>query len=113
VDPVTYWQTLKHNAVQLFLAVDQLANVLCTLFTSPAWADETLSSRAWRAERKGRLMGRIWRPLIDLLFLWQRIDPPASGHCHQAYIRERDRVGLPPEMRDPLQTHQTNERTEP
>lgn len=105
------WQTIRHNLVQLFIAVDQVANVLCTLLTSPAWSDETLSSRAWRAERKGRVMGRIWRPLIDVLFLWQRIDPPATGHCHQAYIRERDRIGLPPEMREPLQTDKTRKGT--
>ena len=106
---MSYWKTLKHNAVQLFLAVDQLANVLVTLLTSPAWADETLSSRAYRAHRDGKVMGRVWLPIIDALFFWQRIDPPATGHCHQAYLRERMRVGLPPEMR----TTPTSERTDP
>jgi hypothetical protein len=36
---------------------------------------------------------------IDLLFFWQTIQPGAIGHCHQAYLRERERTGLPPEMR--------------
>jgi hypothetical protein len=90
---------LKHNLIQLFIAVDQVFNVLCTLFTSKAWADETLSSRAWRADQKGRVMGRFWRPVIDALFFWQEIEPSATGHCHQAYLRERSRANLPPEMR--------------
>lgn len=96
----TFLSTLKHNGVQLFIACDQLLNVLLTLLTSKAWADETLSSRAWRAETRGLLLGRASRPVIDLLFSWQRIDPPATGHCHQAYLRERDRAGLPPEFRN-------------
>lgn len=91
--------TLKHNAVQLFIAVDQLCNVLLTLLTTKAWADETLSSRAWRADVHGLWFGRIFRPLIDVLFFWQPIRPDAIGHCHQAYLRERARAGLPPEFR--------------
>lgn len=92
--------TLRHNGVQLFIAVDQLLNVLLTFLTVPAWADETLSSRAWRADKRRLVLGRIFRPVIDLLFCWQRIDPPATGHCHQAYLRERARAGLPPEFRN-------------
>ncbi len=95
----TWLSTLKHNAVQLFIAVDQLLNVLLTLLSSKAWADETLSSRAWRADTRGLLLGRLFRPVIDLLFSWQHIDLPATGHCHQAYLRERARAGLPPEFR--------------
>jgi hypothetical protein len=90
---------IRHNLVQLFIAVDQVANVLVTLFTSKAWADETLSSRAYRAHRDGKIMGRIWLPIIDALFFWQTIHPPATGHCHQAYLSERARLQSPPEMR--------------
>lgn len=97
---MTLWfSILKHNGVQLFIAIDQLLNVILTLFSSKAWADETLSSRAWRAEARGLLFGRMFRPLIDVLFSWQRIESPAIGHCHQAYLRERARAGLPPEFR--------------
>lgn len=92
--------TLRHNGVQLFIAVDQLLNVLLTFLTVPAWADETLSSRAWRADIRGLWFGRIFRPVIDLLFCWQTIRPDATGHCHQAYLRERERAGLPPEFRN-------------
>ncbi|OYW74843.1 MAG: hypothetical protein B7Z26_11245, partial [Asticcacaulis sp. 32-58-5] len=30
--------------------------------------DETMSAAAWRTEQKGRLLGRLFRPLIDRLF---------------------------------------------
>lgn len=95
----TWLGTVKHNGEQLFIAVDQLLNVIATLLTSRAWADETLSSRAWRAEVRGLWFGRIFRPLIDALFCWQAIRPDATGHCHQAYLREQERAGLPPEFR--------------
>jgi hypothetical protein len=83
---------------QLFLAVDQLANVLVTPFSGSAWADETLSSRAYRAYRDGKFFGFTMKP-IDLLFFWQPIRPGLLGHCHQAYVKELERAGLPPEFR--------------
>ena len=89
----------RHWLVQLFIAVDQLLNVLCTPLHGSAWADETLSSRAYRAHRDGKFFG-FTLCLIDALFFWQTIRPEAIGHCHQAYLRERERTGLPPEMRD-------------
>lgn len=98
---MSYLDLLKHNAHQLFVAVDQVANVLVTFFTSPAWADETLSSRAWRAWRDGKVMGRIWRPIIDALFFWQKVRVDSTGHCHHAYLNERDRLHAPPETRSP------------
>lgn len=88
-----------HWFVQLFIAVDQLLNVLITPFSKSAWADETLSSRAYRAWAHNKVFGKIFMPVIDVLFFWQEIRPGAIGHCHQAYLRERERVGLPPEMR--------------
>lgn len=56
------------------------------------WADETLSSCAWRMERAGRPWGRITRPLIDALFF-------QPGHCRAAFDAERQRVQAPPETR--------------
>ena len=94
------WFVVKHWSGQLFIAVDQLLNVIVTPFSVSAWADETLSSRAYRAWLDGKLFGLIFMPLIDLLFAWQSIRPDAIGHCHQAFLKERERVGLPPEMRD-------------
>lgn len=82
---------------QLFIAVDQLINVLVTPFQAGAWADETLSSRAWRMDQKGRPWGRALRPIIDWLFAWQKAE---GGHCKQAFERERIRFHAPPEARD-------------
>jgi len=89
----------KHWFVQLFIAVDQLLNVLVTPLHSGAWADETLSSRAWRMYRDGKPWGRVWRPIIDALFFWQKQAPGVMGHCHGAYLKERSMYGHPPEMR--------------
>lgn len=80
--------------VQLFIACDQLANVLITPFQSSAWADETLSSRCYRAHRDGKVAGVFMRP-IDLLFRWQ-----GTEHCRGAYDQERKRASLPPEFRE-------------
>ena len=76
------------------IAIDQLANVLITPLHGGVWADETLSSRAWRMERKSRLFGVILRPVIDLLF-----SPFETDHCRVAFESERDQRQLPPEAR--------------
>lgn len=85
----------KHWFIQLFIAVDQLLNVLITPFSKSAWADETLSCRAYRMYEKGKLWGLIWMPLIDALFFWQ-----GKGHCKRAYENEMKRYNMPPEMRE-------------
>ena len=64
----------------LFVALDQLINAL--LLGAP---DETLSSRAYRADRDGKIFGRIFRPAIDTLFFWQ------ASHCYAAYVAEVQR----------------------
>lgn len=64
----------------LLIALDQLINA--ALCGAP---DETLSSRAYRADRDGKLFGRIFRPAIDTLFFWQ------TRHCYGAYVAEIQR----------------------
>ncbi len=73
---------------QVLISVDQLANALLG-----GWADETLSSCAYRMERAGRPWGRITRPLIDAIFFFQ------PNHCRNAFECERQRVQAPPETR--------------
>lgn len=85
--------SVKHWLWQLVIAIDQLVNVLITPFHSGAWADESLSSRAYRMDVQGKPWGRIFRPLIDWLFFW---DP---DHCQQSFISEREGRQLPPEAR--------------
>lgn len=52
------------------------------------WADETLSSRAWREDR------RFLVAFVDMLFFWQK------EHCKAAWHSEMKRLQLPPHMRD-------------
>jgi len=86
-------QNFKHGLVQLFIAVDQLANVLTNPFSEETWCDETLSSRC------GRLCYRspykFWRVVIDALFFWQ-----GPNHCVNAYQKEITRYHCPPIMRN-------------
>lgn len=66
--------------MQVLVAIDQLLNAI--LF---GFADETLSSRAYRADRDEKLFGRLFRPVIDTLFFWQ------DRHCYQSYLAEVQR----------------------
>lgn len=74
--------------MQVLIALDQLLNAL--LF---GFADETLSSRCYRADRDGKVFGRMFRPVIDTLFFWQ------ERHCHQAYLEEVNRRQYPKHFR--------------
>lgn len=79
---------MKQYLKQLAIAFDQLLNVVLG-----GYADETLSSRAYRADRNGKIFGKVFRPLIDTV-LW--FDP---DHCRTSYVSERERRQLPPEFR--------------
>lgn len=71
---------------QLLIAIDQLLNVLFG-----GWADETLSSRAWRWYRDDiRTYPKV---IIDALFFLE------ENHCQESYFSELKRTQLPPEMR--------------
>lgn len=76
--------TVIHLFIQTLVAIDQLANALLL-----GYADETLSSRAYRADRDQKIFGRIFRPVIDWLFFWQ------ANHCYQAYQEELHRRQYP------------------
>ncbi len=83
---------MKQRLLNTAIAIDQLMYVLVTLGAGSP--DETLSAAAWRTEQAGKLGGRIFRPLIDLLF-W----PIERDHCHRAYLAERHGAQLPKEYR--------------
>lgn len=74
---------------QVLIAADQLANAIAS-----GWADETLSSRAYRCSQQGHKGWTIARKAINGLFFWQ------PNHCQQAYNSEQQRKHLPPEFRD-------------
>ena len=78
---------MKHpDGFQVLVALDQLVNTILA-----GYADETLSSRAWRHKLDGSRSWPAW--LIDHLFFWQ------DGHCKAAYESELERAQLPPSMR--------------
>ena len=83
---------MKQRLLNTAIAIDQLMYVLLTLGAGSP--DETLSAAAWRTEQAGKLGGRIFRPVIDLLFL-----PVEREHCRKAYESERLGRQLPPEYR--------------
>lgn len=85
----------KRWVYELLIAVDQLCNVLITPLQSGAYADETMSSRAYRMDRDGKPWGRLLRPVIDALFYPLQ----GPGHCQGAFEKERAGVQLPPELR--------------
>ena len=91
-----FWHWLRQFGIG---PLDQNANVLVTPFHRGTWADETLSCRAYRAWKDGRRWGRFWMPVIDFLFAWQTLPAGAIGHCHAAYLHERERYNVPPELR--------------
>lgn len=91
----------RHWLLQLLIALDQLANVLITPLDGGAWADETLSSRAWRMERAGKPWGQLLRPVIDTLFWWDR------DHCRTSYESELWARQLPPEARGERERERT------
>lgn len=80
-----------HHGLQLFVACNQLANVLLG-----GWADETLSSRTWRLYQRGKPFGRFFHPVINTVFIWQTWK---FDHCKRSYESELDRAQVSPAMR--------------
>lgn len=72
----------KNYFIQILVALDQLVNTLLG-----GWADETMSSRAFRDNSLG------WRCLRAVLDFIQ------PGHAAQAFKAERERIQMPPELR--------------
>lgn len=71
--------------MEVLIALDQLASAL-TLGS----ADETLSSRCYKAKLKGKLKGRIAVPIIDALFFLLTFGKQRE-HCRLSL--ERDEGG--------------------
>lgn len=82
---------MKRRPLHLAIAVDQLLWVLLTLgHGSP---DETLSAALWRMQLAGKWQGRVFRPLVDLLF-WFDIE-----HCRTSFDAEMQRTQAHPVYR--------------
>ena len=81
---------MKQRILNLLIALDQLAWVLITL--GKGWPDETISAACWRMEQQGKRAGKIFRPLIDLVF-----EKLFNDHCHcaMAFVSEKYGHQLP------------------
>jgi len=105
------WRRVVHTAHELFIALDQLANVIVFAGNLGTYADETLSARAWRQGKPGESWQWVaFRVLIDALFSWQDVylrlrtgEWPMMRHCERAYESELARIGLHPEYRQPTE----------
>lgn len=73
-----YYVYMLNYILQILIAIDQLVNTFLA-----GDADETLSSRAYRAWRAKKPFGLVFKPLIDGLFY-----PIQRRHCEQAYEAE-------------------------
>lgn len=78
---------MSRRVTQIPIALDQLVN---TIFGG--WADETISSVAWRKRNDNRGWALL-RKVIDAIFFWQ------TDHCESSYESEKERRHLPPELR--------------
>ena len=82
---------MKKYFLQNLIAFDQQLNTILG-----GYADETLSSRAYRADRDNKVFGKITRPTIDFIFMLFG----DKNHCYNSYTSERNNKHLPPEFRD-------------
>lgn len=74
--------------LQMLIAIDQLVN---TYFKG--WADESISSRAYRRSLNNCRWCPVGRRIIDAIFYWE------PDHCKKSYDSEMERFQLPPEFR--------------
>lgn len=58
------------------------------------WADESISSRAYRLSLSDPCNNCQWaRKLIDKIFFFE------PNHCEESYKSEKDRLQMPPALR--------------
>jgi hypothetical protein len=71
---------MRARILKVLIALDKLAYQVMTLGYGSEF--DTISSAAYRMEQKGRLIGRISRPVIDWIF--DKIGD--TDHCFISYI---------------------------
>lgn len=82
-------KNLKHRGTQSIVAFNQFINA----FFLGGWADETMSSRAYRMEKEGKPWG-ILRQVIDFVCFWEK------EHCKTAFLYEQERRHSHPSHRE-------------
>lgn len=81
---------INRRTLNFLISLDQLAWVVITLGNGSP--DETISAALWRMECAGKLAGKLFRPVVDLLFR-----PLELHHCRKAYEAEKRGYQLPKE----------------
>ena len=81
---------MRRRLLHILIALDQFLWVLLTL--GAGYPDETISSSAYRLDKKGHWFGKA-RPIIDWIFFW---DPQ---HCRRAYLAEKFRKQISLDLR--------------
>ena len=71
---------MNDRVLNILIALDKLIYQLITLGYGSSW--DTISSAAYRMEQKGRLIGKLSRPVIDWIFL----KLGDEKHCFTSYI---------------------------
>ena len=77
--------SFRVRLLALAVAVDCLA--LSILKMGDHYRGATISAECWELEQQGKWRGKIFRPLVDFLFLWDEPAHCASSWLGEAYIR--------------------------
>jgi hypothetical protein len=72
---------IKYRAFRLLVALD-IFLFCCLVLGNVSYNGQTASAAAYLLERDGKLLGRIFRPLIDFIFSHQ------PNHCEESYFSE-------------------------
>lgn len=67
--------------LNILIAIDQL--IFCLITLGDSNPDETMSAAAWRLEKEGYWQGKLFRPLIDFIFFFQK------DHCKKSARAEQ------------------------
>lgn len=71
---------MKQRILNILICLDQLVFSILTLGSS--YPDETISAAAYRLELDDKIQGKVFRPLIDLIFFFDK------EHCKESYWSE-------------------------
>ena len=80
---------MKLYILNILVALSQLGNVLLG-----GYPDESMSARAWRTKKQGKLLGRCLQPLIDRVF-YVITSGRDAAHCRDSYDSEKLRRQFP------------------
>jgi hypothetical protein len=76
--------TIKRRILHILIAIDRLLWAILSLGGGDP--DETISCAMYRYEKEGWLVGKLLRPVIDIIFFWD------DQHCRKAYLAEQIRI---------------------